>query len=265
MCAYRVGRKSVAPREYAFTFVELIAVVGAIALLACVTVPALAKSKTRTPAVGCLSNLRQMQVGWAMYVDDNKGQLMGNAPAGAGSGTAWCAGLENWGTSVYNTNVAFNSLGQMARYTGSNVTILRCPGDVVPSANGFRLRSYSMNSQVGSSLNYNTGWRTYLKESDIVGPTPANLFVFGDEHPASLNDGYLQMGLNSYGDYPDVPASYLDNGCGFSFADGHAEIHKWRGTTLLIPVVRNVTFNHPTASHPDPDWIWLTNRASCPN
>jgi prepilin-type processing-associated H-X9-DG protein len=264
MCAWRDRHQSASTRQRAFTLVELTAIVAAIALLGCVAVPALARSKTRTPAAGCLSNLRQLQVGWAMYADENNGVLMGNAPAGAPPSSAWCAGTESWSTSAYNTNVALNSLGQMARYTGTNLTILRCPGDVVPSANGFRLRSYSMNGQVGNSTpNYNPTFRTYQKQSDIVCPAPANLFVFCDEHPGSVNDGFLQVSLSTYGDYPDVPASYLENGCGFSFADGHAEIHKWEGTTLLIPVVRNAVVSRPTPSHPDPDWMWLTNRSAC--
>lgn len=256
--------KRATPRECAFTFVELIAVVAGITLLACAALPALAKSKTRTPAAGCLSNLRQMQVAWATFADDNNGVLMGNAPVGSSSATAWCTGTEDWFSNPGNTNVAVYSLGQMARYTGTNVAFLRCPGDVVPSKNGFRLRSYSMNGQVGTSLDYNGGsYRLYAKESDIVCPTPANLFVFCDEHPGTLNDGYLQVKLTTAGSFPDVPASYLDNGCGFSFADGHAEIHKWQGTGLLIPVVPGVRFSNLITSGTDPDWNWLTSRSSC--
>lgn len=257
------SEKKSASCECAFTFIELIAVVAGITLLACAALPALARSKTRTPAAGCLSNLRQMQVAWAMYADDNKGVLMGNAPAGSLGSTAWCAGSEDWTINPYNTNVALYSSGQMARYTGTNVAILRCPGDVVPSKNGFRLRSYSMNGQVGTSLDYNGGrYRLYRKESDIVCPSPANLFVFCDEHPGSISDGFLQVNLTA-ASFPDVPASYLDNGCGFSFADGHAEIHKWQGTGLLIPVVQGVRFSNLASSSTDPDWNWLTSRSSC--
>lgn len=264
MTSNRSFQKKATFCECAFTLVELLVVAGVVMMLACVALPALAKSKTRTPAAGCLSNLHQMQVGWAMYADDNKGVLMGNAPLGASASSAWCpTGTENWLTSSLNTNANLLLAGQMGRYVGSNVTVFRCPGDVVPSINGFRLRSYSMNGQLGSSLNYNAGWRTYQKESDISCPSPANLFVLCDEHPGTINDGYLQVGLTTSSSFPDVPASYLENGCGFSFADGHAEIHKWQGATLLIPVVRNVTFSNVHGQPNDPDWIWLTNRSAC--
>jgi prepilin-type processing-associated H-X9-DG protein len=261
--ADRLGQKNATPRESAFTFVELIAVVAGIALLACAAVPALARSKTRTPAAGCLSNLHQLQTGAAAYADDNNGILMPNAPLGA-SATTWCGGgNEDWLYSSWNIRADWYRTNLMGLYLGGNVNCYRCPGDVVPSGNGFRVRSYSMNSQVGSSLNYNNGWRTYTKESDIVSPSPANLFVFCDEHPGSINDGYLQVSFSTSEIFPDVPASYLENGCGFSFADGHAEIHKWQGTTLLIPVVRNVRFGNIRAPYPnDPDWMWLTNRSS---
>lgn len=256
-------QKRATPCECAFTLVELLVVFGVVIVLASVAVPALAKSKTRTPAAGCLSNLRQMQVGWAMYADDNKGKLMLNAPAG-GTTSCWVpTGSEDWNSSFFNTNTGPLLAAPMSRYVGSNVTVFRCPGDVVPSRNGFRLRSYSMNGQVGNPFaNYAPPLRLYQKESDIVCPTPANLFVLCDEHPGSLNDGFLQV--SSSPRFPDVPASYLDNGCGFSFADGHAEIHKWQGKSLLIPVVRSVSFTSIPVSSTDPDWLWFSARTGCP-
>lgn len=261
----RVGQNKATLQESAFTFVELVVVVGVVGLLACLALPALAKSKTRTPAAGCLSNLHQLQAGAAAYADDNNGTLMPNAPLGASANT-WCGGgNEDWLFSSWNIRADLYRTNLMGLYLGGNINAFRCPGDVVPSVNGFRLRSYSMNGQVGTTLSYSPGWRMYTKESDVVSPSPANLFIFCDEHPGSLNDGYLQVGLTKNGNFPDVPASYLENGCGFSFEDGHAEIHKWQGTTLLMPVVRNVRFNNVQSTNPnDPDWIWLTNRTSRP-
>src|SRR5260370_2839250 len=70
------------------------------------------------------------------------------------------------------------------------------------------------------------GFTAYNKISDIVRPPPNNLFVFLDEHPDSINDGFFLTDMDPYY-WLDLPASYHNRACGFSFADGHAEIHKW--------------------------------------
>jgi type II secretory pathway pseudopilin PulG len=261
------GRSS-ARSQNAFTYLELIIVVAVfVAMLALVALPAWARPKTRSAAAGCLSNLRQLMTGWQMYADDNSGRLMWNAPFGAVARTTWVPPASGWGNIPDNTNTALMLAGLMGKYVNSNVTVFRCPADVVPSANGYRLRSYSMNGQVGAQAgaqNYGSPFRTYSKESDIVCPTPGNLFVFCDEHPGSMDDAYFQVsGSNPI--FPNVPASYVDNGCGFSFADGHGEIHKWKGTTLLIPVVPNATVVNVTTDQRDPDWIWFHGKAGCTN
>jgi prepilin-type N-terminal cleavage/methylation domain-containing protein len=67
--------------KQAFKLIELLVVIAILALLSCLSLPALAKSKSRSPATGCLSNLRQMQAACSMYADDYNGALMPNAPA----------------------------------------------------------------------------------------------------------------------------------------------------------------------------------------
>jgi prepilin-type processing-associated H-X9-DG protein len=67
----------------------------------------------------------------------------------------------------------------------------------------------------------------------MVAPTPANLWVLVDEDYNSINDGgfavdCLHVGFN--GEIIDLPAAYHNGACGFAFADGHAEVHKWLGT-----------------------------------
>jgi prepilin-type processing-associated H-X9-DG protein len=245
-----------------FTFVELLAVVATLALLGMLLAPALAKSKNRSPAAGCLSNLRQLQLGCAMYSDDYHGVLMPNAPAGAQIG--WCGiNQESWFSANANTNPASYLAAPMAAYVSSNLTIYRCPGDVIPSDNGLRIRSYSMNGQIGTTINFNSGWRAFVNESDLTCLLPKDAFVFCDEHPASLNDGYLQVALTSPL-YPSLPASYLDGACGFSFADGHAEIHKWKSRFILLPVIQYMTTFNVASSGADFDWLWLRQHSSCP-
>jgi len=250
----------------AFTLIELLVIVAVLALLGCIAAPMLARAKTKSPAVGCLSNLRQLQAGWAMYADDNNGILMPNAPTSASPSNTWCSGTVGWGAQSANTNPAPYQISIMAHYVSSNLTIYRCPGDIVPSQNGTRLRSYSMNGQMGAPYagsQFNPGWRTYTNEADLVCPSPKDAFVFCDEHPSSINDGLFVGSLNSP-QYIDLPASYLEGGCGFSFADGHGEIHKWRNRFVLFPVVANQTPIFPIlSSGSDLDWLWLRDHSSC--
>ena len=51
-----------------------------------------------------------------------------------------------------------------------------------------------------------------------------------DEHPDSINDGYF-INNPSGTAWQDIPASYHNGACGFSFADGHSEIKKWKSAT----------------------------------
>jgi prepilin-type processing-associated H-X9-DG protein len=124
-----------------------------------------------------------------------------------------------------------------------------------------------MNSQMGACYNvisYNTGWRQYSKLTDLTCPTPADAIMFVEEHPGSINDGYLQMGLASAG-FPDVPGSLHGTSGGFSFADGHAMLKKWVTQVLIIPVAAGVQVSYPpgvTANNAD--WLWVRDHAACP-
>ena len=124
-----------------------------------------------------------------------------------------------------------------------------------------------MNSQMGASgglINYSTGWKQYVKMSDIVVPTPADAFVFADEHPGSINDGFLEMHCQAP-DFPDVPAAVRHGrNCGISFADGHAELHKWLTPVLLIPEAQGTPVKSVTTTQNNLDWQWLRDHASTP-
>ena len=80
----------------------------------------------------------------------------------------------------------------------------------------------SMNHQLGNP-------NKILKLNEIINPTPTMNFVFLDEHPDSINDGYFKTdsAVNRASKWTDLPGSMHGGACGFSFADGHAEIHKW--------------------------------------
>ncbi len=251
-----------------FTLVELLVVIAVIILLAGMMLPALAASKSRSAAAGCLANLRQMQNAWAMYLDDNNDVMLPNAPLGTPANRGWCPAItgENWFAANENTNVSLYTNTLIFPYISSNITVLKCPADVVPSANGQRLRSYSMNGQMGTTLgiSYSPGYLCYIRGSDLTCPSPGNTFIFSDVHPGSINDGYFEVSFATPLFY-HVPASYLEGGCGISFADGHGEIHQWQTTSLMIPVTYGVMIGYAgiPVSSTNVDWLWLTAHAAC--
>ena len=251
----------------AFTLVELLAVIIILALLSCLLVPAMARAKIKSPAAGCLSNMRQLMVGWSMYKEENNDSLMPNYTTSVGP--VWVPSIEQWSALDGNTNVAALLSGVMGSYVQNDVTVFKCPADVVPSVNGQRLRSYSMNGQMGimrgsPESQFNSGYAIYSKGSDLTCPVPSNAFVFCDEWPGSIDDSYLQLQCIVPG-YPNAPAAYMGGACGFSFADGHGEIHKWQTSTLLQPVVQGVGLNGTTlpSNVHDVDWLWLRVHATC--
>ena len=265
-----------------FTLIELLVVIAIIAILAAMLLPALAAAKVRAQTVKCISNLKQLQLGAVMYSQDNQDVMIPNAPSPGGPSGAqtWCGlELENWGSNPANTNVQYYQTSIMAPYMSGQVTVYTCPGDTIPSANGHRIRSYSMSSQMGNiytkamteDQNFNPGYIAFVKMSQLSSGTlsASDAFVFCEENMCSLNDGYLQISMTS-AVFEDVPSSYHRNVCGFSFADGHCEAHKWLTPDLPGAVInyydKKLTKNQISASgaKQNMDWQWLTQHASVP-
>jgi prepilin-type N-terminal cleavage/methylation domain-containing protein len=255
------------PLPRGFTLIELLVVIAIIAILAAMLLPALSAAKIKAQVIQSLNNLKQLQVGWVMYAGDFNDAALPNSPLSSGNNT-WCGGVgEDWHNSSANTNRAQYTGSIMGPYMGNQLGVYRCPGDILLSDNGQRIRSYSMNAQVGSTLQltYNPGYQVFLKVHDFKQLNPVDGWIFCDETMWTLNDGFLQIdSVNA--DWPDAPAAYLGNRNEFSFADGHSEVRKWQTSSLKnVPYVYGVTGTYATANplgKNNPDWIWFTTHAT---
>jgi len=251
-----------------FTLIELLVVIAIIAILAAMLLPALSRAKMRASAIQCLNNHRQLGIAWVMYAGDNHDMCCLNAEGGVGSTAPnWVLGWEDFtANNTQNTNVDMIKQGLLGPFAQS-VTIYKCPSDTYTCLEGTerlpRLRSNSMNAFLtggayGSGATYANAYRYYNKLTDIKNPGPSDLWVFTDEHPDSINDGWLVVEPTTPIKWArDLPGSYHNKANSFTFADGHSELHKWLEPTTSAPVTQNEHGTYPGTFPADRDIGWM--------
>jgi prepilin-type N-terminal cleavage/methylation domain-containing protein len=273
------------PPSSAFTLIELLVVIAIIGILAALLLPVLAKGKLKAQGIQCMNNHRQLCLAWRMYSEENADQLLFASEYPWDLSTyaaAWVTGTLDFNPAVQsNWDPALSiEKSPMWPYCGKSRAIWKCPADpsfiIVNGDAKPRVRSMSMNVYLGGwggtdgNWGWSAYWKFYRKQSELSDPGPSSVFVFLDMRPDSIDMGNFATDMDgwpgnsgSYGFF-DLPGSWHHLACGFSFADGHSEIRRWRDNRTMPPVVPQGFVNDWLSSPDNVDVAWLQEHATRP-
>jgi prepilin-type N-terminal cleavage/methylation domain-containing protein len=230
-----------------FTLIELLVVIAIISILAAMLLPALTRAKAKAQAIACLSNLRQLQSCWLMYVDDNNGTMPPNKWQSSSDGPVSLPGSWVVGSARVDRNTTNIQNGVLFRYITS-AAIYHCPADTSRTETSFgsftklpqlRTRSYALNCWLNGKQWPGDTDCPFIRASQLLKPPPSAVFVFLDEQACTIEDGHFAQNAYPSSTWQDVPGDLHNQLCNLSYADGRAERKKWRWTKAGPDLVWN--------------------------
>jgi prepilin-type processing-associated H-X9-DG protein len=258
---------------------ELIAVVAISTILAALLFPAVARARQSGLTAVCVGNQNQLGLAWRLYTEDNNGwfpwaQEFPRARPGwpiESNQPVWCRGRMDYtgsGTDRTNVNLLVGSHpGSLGLYL-RRPAIYRCPLDRSPAQTvggreaALRVRSYSMNLNFGFPEDLVHELSVFNHERDLRrhASGPSGLSVFWDESEASIASTAFDDPTLHPGEWilASIPATRHRSGSTVSFADGHAEVHRWKDPAILLysPLRSIRGISTAVDSH---DFWWICN------
>jgi prepilin-type N-terminal cleavage/methylation domain-containing protein/prepilin-type processing-associated H-X9-DG protein len=269
----RWGDETARGARGAFTLIELLVVIAIIAVLAALLLPALSTAKAKAYRTQCLSNMRQLNLAWQLYSDDNAGVLVPNGyVSDPDAAKLWVLGSEHIHPEFFtNPDYILNPRYALFADYIKGLGVYKCPSDRAEPGGGAykKLRSYALNAYFGwehpppgmdSTKNH-----VFSKTADFAAFDASQLYTFVDGSPLNICFPAFVMYMGNSGLFWHRPSAEHTGSGNLAFADGHAETRKWRDPETIKAAKdggNNDGGHFVYVSPNNPDLKWLQDRTT---